>query len=754
MTSAISKRQQARHEKTLQDLIRTVPGNDRCADCASKNPGWASWNLGIFLCMRCAALHRKLGTHVSKVKSLSMDTWGSEQVDSMKSNGNVVSNQLYNPKNVKAEIPIDVDEVDGVLERYIRQKYEHRSFSGGIGGGGGRQPAAKHYTGSTSTGSLGDDPPPLPPKPGKKFGFSLRSSSSSFTGRRNKDVFTPPLSPTYNGNERAAEPASTKSSKPSQIFGMRITSVNNNFDQKLNTLRDMGFTDARRNSEVLKSTNGILDKAVDILAQMAEEEMVSGSKETPLRTLTPVSMSSSAFNGISVDKRRQPEKKASDPWEALDEQIPQRSATVPLPQTQFPPRSASAALPTGNWNPFLSQPAPQQSQQSIEQSFQNLQVSQPIPIQQQYAQPQTQYQNNPWQQQQQQQQQSTNPWGGQQMPQQQTVDSTYGQQYPQQQQQQQQQQQMQQPQQQQQQSQLLSPQQTGNPFLRTSRSQVFTPSNPWTQPIAPQSQSPPALKSSNPFGMTWQQPQAPSQPSYMQQQPAVQSPPAIYGQQEDFFSAPQQAPAQQQAQSYQPQANMQQQQNTQNFQQNATQNPFWQTQMGSQQTGMPQQQLQQQQMQQPQQQQQMAPQQTGMPQYQQQQQPQQPQTQQQQFAPQQQQQQQQPPAPQSNTNSSILALYNYPQLAPQRPLQSLPEDSVPQQQQQQQMQAPQRSATMPLSSGNMNPFNQQQQAPQSNMPTANGARHVSHESRDFQGFAGSGRHSPDAFAGLSARYVR
>jgi hypothetical protein len=37
--------------------------------------------MGIFLCMRCAALHRKLGTHISKIKSLSMDTWSSEQVD-------------------------------------------------------------------------------------------------------------------------------------------------------------------------------------------------------------------------------------------------------------------------------------------------------------------------------------------------------------------------------------------------------------------------------------------------------------------------------------------------------------------------------------------------------------------------------------------------------------------------------------------------------------------------------------------------
>lgn len=81
MTFTTNKRQQARHERALQDLITGIPGNNRCADCSASNPGWASWNLGIFLCMRCASIHRKLGTHISKVKSLSMDTWSAEQVD-------------------------------------------------------------------------------------------------------------------------------------------------------------------------------------------------------------------------------------------------------------------------------------------------------------------------------------------------------------------------------------------------------------------------------------------------------------------------------------------------------------------------------------------------------------------------------------------------------------------------------------------------------------------------------------------------
>lgn len=44
----------------LAQLLRDED-NKYCCDCDSKGPRWASWNLGIFLCIRCAGIHRNLG---------------------------------------------------------------------------------------------------------------------------------------------------------------------------------------------------------------------------------------------------------------------------------------------------------------------------------------------------------------------------------------------------------------------------------------------------------------------------------------------------------------------------------------------------------------------------------------------------------------------------------------------------------------------------------------------------------------------
>ena len=61
-----------------------VQGNAECADCGLVTPEWASYNLGIFLCTRCAAVHRSMGAHISKIKHLKLDQWEDAQVTRMK----------------------------------------------------------------------------------------------------------------------------------------------------------------------------------------------------------------------------------------------------------------------------------------------------------------------------------------------------------------------------------------------------------------------------------------------------------------------------------------------------------------------------------------------------------------------------------------------------------------------------------------------------------------------------------------------
>ncbi|KPV78067.1 uncharacterized protein RHOBADRAFT_6343, partial [Rhodotorula graminis WP1] len=69
--------------------------NARCADCRAGGATWASWNLGVTLCIRCSGVHRSLGTHVSKVRSVELDDWSDEQLERMEEVGNAKSNEFF-----------------------------------------------------------------------------------------------------------------------------------------------------------------------------------------------------------------------------------------------------------------------------------------------------------------------------------------------------------------------------------------------------------------------------------------------------------------------------------------------------------------------------------------------------------------------------------------------------------------------------------------------------------------------------------
>ncbi|CUS07063.1 unnamed protein product [Tuber aestivum] len=679
MSSIRNKRQQARNERILQDLIKSVPGNDRCADCGTRNPAWASWSLGIFLCIRCASLHRKLGTHISKIKSISMDMWTNEQIDNMRSRGNVISNTVHNPDASKHPVPLNGEDSDSLMERYIRSKYEYKSFM---------RETVQPQNSSTSSISSGAS--------SSTSGLSLPSSASSNSSFPSSNASTssaritaPPtrsVSTGYvasrNPPARTSSPSPSSSSKVSQVLGlgsMPYTDARQAppvgpvvfphgmvtappYQEQLQSLKDMGFKDERKIMEVLKSVNGKIIEASEILLRLGN----NGSSNSP-----PITA------GISIQKSGG----SVNPFDALDRDLP------PLP----PGATEVGGIKPQNVPPRVVPQQPQQQQTSV--GYQSsYQTQAPAPV----ASLGGGYQWFDTQQQQGQQQVNGNAAYGQLM---------QGQDY---------QGFAQQPQQQ-----MQAPQ--TNPYTSFTAGTAFSPTpatagsvnmnggiggyNPFLSNSAPPMQKPynPPVQPApqNPYlqlQQTQQQQEQLRQQQLQQQQ----------AQQQIQQQAQQQVQAQVQAQA---QAQFQQQQAPYNSQQwpptSATLSYPQQPQMNPYQSNL---------------------------------------------------QAQQSLMPQRAVidKSSILALYNYPQLAP-------PPNGNPAQQQQQESQvpvsnAPQNLATRFVSGGAVsapvtngvgsnNPF----------LPSAplvggvgGGRGHMSQESVDFGAWQ-SGRHSPDAFASLSFR---
>ncbi|KAE8149831.1 stromal membrane-associated protein [Aspergillus avenaceus] len=115
--------QAAQNQQTIKGLLK-LEHNKICADCKrNKHPRWASWNLGIFICIRCSGIHRGMGTHISRVKSVDLDAWTDEQLQSVVRWGNSRANKYWEAKLAPGHIPSD-----GKIENFIRTKYESKRW--------------------------------------------------------------------------------------------------------------------------------------------------------------------------------------------------------------------------------------------------------------------------------------------------------------------------------------------------------------------------------------------------------------------------------------------------------------------------------------------------------------------------------------------------------------------------------------------------------------------------------------------------
>lgn len=277
----------------------------------------------------------------------------------MRKVGNLTSNKLYNPQNKKPAIPIDADEADSAIERFIRSKYMNQGLSS----------MRTHNTGSTGSD---ETPPPLPPKSHSKF--SLRSASSTFPlfsrtkkDRTSRSAYSSPQLPPDSPESPQSHGHRPKVSK---VFGASLGIDNEDDTQKkMAKLRELGFTDDRKNETILKGMNGNLERTIETLVRLeGRSPVASPGDEFPSVSRPSVSTSNSA--GLTVAR--------------AETARPMSASNNPFNVSPVQPISTQSTGNLANRNPYFSNNpfgiVTTQSNDALNQAFNNMTIgaSQPL----------------------------------------------------------------------------------------------------------------------------------------------------------------------------------------------------------------------------------------------------------------------------------------------------------------------------------------------------------------------------------------
>ncbi|KAJ2849681.1 Gtpase activating protein [Coemansia brasiliensis] len=234
-TDKEKKRLADKHRKILTELSKQHD-NSTCADCGATGARWASWNLGVFLCIRCGGLHRHLGTHITKIKSISLDNWTTEQIEHFRNIGNKRANAYFNPHPDRHPPPRS----DRDVERFIRDKYQHRLF-------------VDRHNGVPDPSIIGASPAPNP------VASTAQVDEASALTRLHELGFV-----NVRENHQALQKCNMDVEKAIKYLRGESTDISLK-DPRVAQLLNMGFSSASQNAQALTMCQGDVNHAIELL---------------------------------------------------------------------------------------------------------------------------------------------------------------------------------------------------------------------------------------------------------------------------------------------------------------------------------------------------------------------------------------------------------------------------------------------------------------------------------------------------------
>ena len=114
-------------QQIILNKLLKKPENKLCADCKSRPPSWASINLGVFICIQCSGCHRELGVHISKIKSINLDSWSPDILENFKKINNVIANEYWEYNLINFDFELLKNDREKLM-KFIRNKYEYKQW--------------------------------------------------------------------------------------------------------------------------------------------------------------------------------------------------------------------------------------------------------------------------------------------------------------------------------------------------------------------------------------------------------------------------------------------------------------------------------------------------------------------------------------------------------------------------------------------------------------------------------------------------